>query len=689
MKINAGIFLITALHACACDVSQQPTIDTFQDRSDLLIEHIAQYYPNDGGHRPPGYNGDLSDFGKYNYPKIIALYLSREPSDSLLAVMDERMEIYKDKPVFHFNLVGLVRLLYLFPDHPVVQKHELDFLTRVFERDDSYNPWTGEGTENHVNMSRLPGYLFAQLAVENYPGQFPEAEMRLEQMTDWVAATSKLVYTSGTSEWNSSTYGAYNVIGWLCLYDFAKDEKIKSMAKAVLDYYAVELALHTTQGLNGGPDMRGNKNVTSLSNATAYLTWLWFGDSAMDLSPANLNVNGQNEQIQAIHAATSSYRPPNTLKVLAQKDFTEAQSYTANHPAYQLKPSFFIKETFYAHPTFTLGAGYYPTGGWSSGNFQIVPWKLLSKVEDGDGKTVQFMGGIGMQSPASKYYAHGNQRSPFDQIVHHENVLIQMTRVPTRVKEIRDRIQAMYPTWQDNWKQYFMKRFPMDTFKVEEHIVRFQNLDITSNQSSLVLSDTGFFKQELSEKVLFVELESNYLAIKAIGGELHEFQDNKSTQMKFTTTDAAFDQLVGFVIEVGAKNAFESIVDFKNAIRQTSLTVSDKIVMYQSTSDRMIEAEYQTAGEISEPLFDWGYGFDQRYALQSDAPWQQPNWPSGEGYGRLAKWTVDGNVTTQDALLYFGPMLEVGNSKLIIKDLSGKTTYKVDYTGDYPVFYSE
>ncbi|NJM14867.1 MAG: hypothetical protein HC896_05355 [Bacteroidales bacterium] len=256
---------IAMLVAICCQLFSQTYEDEFKTRANLIIRYTAEIYPRgNNGDCPSGCKGDLSDFGKYNYPKILAAYTYYSADDSTQAQkMKARLDVYATKPSFHFNNLALPRLLHTFPNAPGVKENQVEFIKRVFERTDSYNAWTTEGTENHVNMSRLPGYLFAQFALENYPDSFPLAQQRLNEMKEWIEYYSKRAFETGTGEWNSTTYGAYNILPWINIYDFAQDDTVKSMARAILDYYACELAVHYSQALTGGPDMRGNQNTQS------------------------------------------------------------------------------------------------------------------------------------------------------------------------------------------------------------------------------------------------------------------------------------------------------------------------------------------------------------------------------------------------------------------------------------------
>lgn len=671
----------------------QKTENSFEQRADTLIRHVADFYPRfNQGKRPPGASGDLSDFGKYNYPKIIALFSRYGAKSEQATVANQRLEIYKTKPTFHFNLVGLPRILYSFPQAPGIKGNEKEFIRRVWERDDSFNPWTAEGTENHVNMSRTPGYLYAQYALENFPQDFPDAKQKLEQMKQWIGYYSKRIFYTGTGEFNSSIYGAYNIIGWINLYDFAHDPQVKNMAKAVLDYYACELALHYCQTMNGGSDMRGKGQVEAFSGSTAYLSWLWFGDSPKPINAQNLdNGRSNNEVIQSIHAATSTYRVPQIALKLARKQLQIPAMYYNSKPSYMLAKPSYIKQTFFVDKNFNLGAGYFPYGGWSAGDWQIVSWKLISRVEPGKNKSPEYMSGIGMQSAASKYYKYGHHRSPFDQLVHHRNVLIQMTKVPENAGEIKAQIKKIFEDWKKKWFADFQKRFPNDPYKTNHNPVNFQNLDTKENASYLV-ARSGNWETQFVDNVLFVEFEKTFVAIRSLQGEKPaEFLPSAGKDMKYCKVSAEKGKICGFVIEVANKNDFRNFKKFQKKILKKSRLDNSRIaenqITYTALNGDKIQARYNDSGRFTEPMYDWGYGVQTPQSIQKAPPFRQPEWPQGKGHGKLAHWSVNGKKVDLDKqwAVYQGANLYIGDGKLCLRDQDGKC-YSIDYSEQNPVF---
>ena len=127
----------------------------FQERAAFITQRTYDYgwVSADQEYRPPGFKGyNPADFGKYVYPWMIAHYemdgLDALDNPECAKIRQYFNEGYHNKPTFHFNLVGLPRLMYRFPGIKNFWKnsnggHLNDYLDRVFNRQDSYNAFTG------------------------------------------------------------------------------------------------------------------------------------------------------------------------------------------------------------------------------------------------------------------------------------------------------------------------------------------------------------------------------------------------------------------------------------------------------------------------------------------------------------------------------------------------------------------
>jgi hypothetical protein len=636
-----------------------------RDRSAAITVQTADSY------QPPPLT--VEDPEKYYWPKVIARFEHYGCYDS---TANRWIEMLKDRSPFHFTLVGMARIMSLYPDAPAIRNNKILLLKKVFERYDSYNAFTGEGTENHINMSRTSGYIFAQHALD-YPDEFPDAMNKLQMMKNWLMEWSGKIYQYGTGEWNSSIYETYNVIGWLNIYDFARDVELKNAARAVLDYYASEMALHYSWGTTGGAEMRGTGAENLNTNATRYLCWLWFGS---DTIPGSSEFTG-SQYIQCMHAVTSSYRPPDLLIKLANKECAAPAWYINSKPSYLFEEPSFVRQFFYISENYTLGSCISPYGGWTGSTYQMVNWRLIIRSTDGN---VPFeIGGNG------HFYNNlsGKTTNPFTQVVQHRNILIQMTRTPENVNEIIEQIRLIVDNWAEKWQEDFLIRFPGD----EKSRVVKMNSGITGlNESYITLPENSVSKT--GNNCCVITVGDVYLGITLISGVKCPSL-SRMTGIKdrwFIMDRANPGSLCGFIIEIAEKSEYGSPDRFLDSL--TSINRLDKslitkgIIHYRTTDGTLISARYGPDGIFSEAISDWGYGSHSQQVMISSPPFLQPVWPEITGTGRIPGLWINGTEISFHGTwpVFDGPLLKL--DKGIMEIMDDQKVYQVDYSGDRPVF---
>lgn len=574
----------------------------FQQRSAFLIEQIACHY------QPPA--SSIGDAEKYYWPKAMARLQFYGLKDS---ISNAWIDFFQNEAPFHFTLVGMARLLYLFPEAAAMQLTKEQYLRQVFAVTNSDNAWWGEGTENHLAMARTSAYLYAQAA----QGTIPIATMQLKLAKDWLLAYARRIREVGNGEWNSSIYNAYSIVAWLNIYDFAEDSQLKKAAKRVLDYYALDLGLHYSFGILGGPEMRGN-GVGVFPVATHFLAWLWFGQNP------NIDFSANREYIQSIHAATSSYRPPALALQLADKSRFQAGSYRINRPDYLLEQAGFVQETFYVHPQFTLGSCRDAYGGWTGSTVQMVPWKLV--LARSNALPVEVSGN-------GRYYKlwSGRSRNPFTQVLQADNVLFQLTQTPVNLEPVQAQITQIVEDWAKAWQRDFTQRFPGSVDK--KNVVNLNKGVIAQNQSYLTLPAEVSFQQK--GNCFLVNFGSVYLACTALGDSIYTLATGGRKQL---LVQSPLGQCCGWVLEVvPGEQTFQQfcqqwqVQDLRMDTRQT--------LMYRSRDGRELRARYVDEGTFQEASVDWGYGPNQVQSIafgraKQASPFRQPTWPRGLGYGR-------------------------------------------------------
>lgn len=664
-------------------VSSQTYEKEFNSRAQKIINYVADDYKWDAS---GWYNCNPSDYGKYNWPIVVASfhkYGVTNPKGNQYIPHFNTIACIQNR--FHFNLMGETYIFTHYWNAPSVKANIKDYLTAAWKRTDSYNLFTSEGTENHNAMTRPAAYLYAQIARDSFPSDFPDATQKLAELKHWIKDWAKMLYSSGPGEWNSSTYAPYSISGWLALYDGAKDPDVRLIAKAVLDYYATELALHYTQGITGGYESRNGNGYESVVTSGDYLAWLWFGESPRKIS---FSVGTQNvEAATSIYAAASTYRPPKAIIQLAtKKDIQNAMFYNSKGEYLMNNPSY-IKQTFYVGKTFTLGAAYLPYGGFTGGDVQIQAWKFVGKVAPDTtvtNKTANVIVGYG-----SKEWNKARGRMPWDQLVHHRNVLIQTTKVPTNFNTIKSEIQTIINNWKTAWDADFAQRFPSDS---KPNPVNMSPDVLDANFSYMAVwrknASVGF---ELNNNIAFFTLDSNYVAIRSIA---------QTAPTVSTATDnygikdaAGKGELCGLILEAGSKQDYISLQAFKNAINSTTVLDKSQIntarISYKNLDGEIITMQYNSNGTFTEPIYDWGYGPTKPQMAQKTPPFVQPVWPTGESHGRIASWSV--NQTTLNLNnnwpIFSGPHVILNNSVLRLYPNSIDSLH-IDFTGDLPVYTS-
>ncbi len=656
----------------------------FAARAALLIDQVADNYTPPGTPAYPGVaGGSVPDPGKYGWPKTVARLAKYGPADANANTWISNAATIN---TFHFYFPGLAKTLLAWPTAPQVADKLPTYLQRLIDSTHcstkNYNIWTGEGTENHINMSRPAGYLLATLALAkgiSPSGSEPTAATRQSQMKDWVMNWSKLTLAMGTGEWDSDQYVAYSVQGFAVLYDYAADPEVKDAARAVLDFYAATLALKYTQGQLAGGKQRGVANLNGVS-ATDYLCWLWFAETT-----AAPTWTG-NEYLPALLVATSSYRPPALAVQLARRQLARGVEYRNSKPSYLMTRPSETREICYIGPRYTLASVFDPLGGWTNASWAVVTWKGV--VQNSAGAAGALYGNGGQKSTS-----HARGRNPYDQFVQHRNVLIQMVRVPDNAGTIASTVASLVGDTAFNplgWKTFFNNDFVLRFgFSHPENPVKDNARgDVThANARRSSIYYTGNFTRTTSSNIVWLELDGTYVAIRSIRGAAPVTGTNLVYDAAGST-----NQLAGLVTEFGTVEDYGSLAGFQAAILTNSaLDLSQRDaaaprVVYTAANGDVINATFSTSGSWVEPDFDWDYGVTEQRVGFNTPDWIQPTWPSGEGHGRVASWTVNGLPVdlTVPWPVHAGPNLYQNGGVLKLRD--GTNQYTVDFSGSLPVF---
>jgi len=170
-------------------------------------------------------------------------------------------------------------------------------------------------TDNLRAMRETSIYLFAEET-----GNKETAEQYLRKIERYVWA----LWHIGMGEWDSENYHFHTIAPYLNLYDFAEDERAKSLAKAALDMLFTRAAVKYYNGGWSGAIKR-DYNKPYVFGGAANEAWLYF-DDAGDAKP--------DPHYDYAHFVTSAYRPPYAVVQLAMGNIEPSELFLA-HPEYE------------------------------------------------------------------------------------------------------------------------------------------------------------------------------------------------------------------------------------------------------------------------------------------------------------------------------------------------------------------
>ncbi|MGB3536061.1 MAG: hypothetical protein WBA13_21415 [Microcoleaceae cyanobacterium] len=352
----------------------------------------------------------LGDPHKYLLPIILArLSLNQESIYNPQESWDILLKLDRDKPdLYHFRSASDVRIFFLFQD---IMPPEVRAAYQTQLQSPKVLEWIEGGTENHMFMHRASG-----LALMNGSGLRVEYPATAATNEAWLRSEFNKFLTIGQGEFHSSIYYGYSISGLLNLYDFSQDPELKKLAKALLDWYATNMALRLSWGTAGGAESRGFDRNTWDSGLTA-IAGLWWGENQIEF------IKKMNDSYAslALNAALSSYRPPEHLKAIALKQIPLPFEAFASHPPYysysendQLWETFYVTEDYSLGTLLEPGRVYQVTGTIRA---QYATYKLVIRDPNQQKNVVISLGGT-YHTPLS------TGRTPGDQYLQKEGTVI-------------------------------------------------------------------------------------------------------------------------------------------------------------------------------------------------------------------------------------------------------------------------
>lgn len=287
---------------------------------------------------------------------------------------------------YDMALKGLMAIVYRY--RSLITNVDLQFILNKFIPADlkgapdpaheSYNIFLTENapeTENHLLMINSTKYLVNQLFFDS-----EKRDKRYDNndngMTKWLLNYMQTIAKHDFLEFNSRPYQRFSLHALLNLYEFARDDKIRTAARILLDYTMMKFAVSSNRQRRICPFRRMKENSNRTTNPHNELLApksggrdALIGFFLMYIGPTD--VKGQPKDtfpfiwaIDALIAGLSTYRPPVAAYNLAMKrdipnSAVQHRFYHGNRPILpgtndQAEGGL---EIYYSSPSFLLTAG--------------------------------------------------------------------------------------------------------------------------------------------------------------------------------------------------------------------------------------------------------------------------------------------------------------------------------------------
>ncbi len=255
---------------CPDEYTVFPFEEEYEKRKEAFLEHCLR---NPAAPTIKGY-----------YYELARLYKNAGPVyegaiEGALEYIDKRFDCSD------FVLLGIIRLLYQFPDSKLISE---ELLAGAEKTALGFKYWPDEPgidsmcywTENHQIMFLSSEYLAGQL----YPDEvFSNSKMtgreKMDHARPRILQWLSLRYKTGFSEWLSHIYYDEDITALVNLVDFCRDEEIAANAKTVLNLLLYDLALNNFYGTFSSTHGRsyGKEKKNALVESTIDTAKLLFG----------------------------------------------------------------------------------------------------------------------------------------------------------------------------------------------------------------------------------------------------------------------------------------------------------------------------------------------------------------------------------------------------------------------------
>ncbi len=182
-------------------------------------------------------------------------------------------------------------------------------------------------SENFNWMNRIFGYMMSHQVQDN---TLIEGTPAQQWFDEYLKNLTRSTFSTGRVEWNSQNYTGFCIQAIEPVYNYADwDPEAQKRAAAILDWMAVETALHLVDGTYVGPKSRGKgEGYRAQHGSVAPYYYLWFGQGNASA------FSGSEGQWTVGYAAHMKYRPLNIALDIANRNFNTPVEIQSAKPYY-------------------------------------------------------------------------------------------------------------------------------------------------------------------------------------------------------------------------------------------------------------------------------------------------------------------------------------------------------------------
>lgn len=181
---------------------------------------------------------------------------------------------------------------------------------------EAVNSWVDTRTTDNLSMMRFTAvYLMAEES-----GSEDVRQAYKKRIARFAAA----LFRAGNGEWDSENYLGHTITPVFNIHDFARDPEVRTMGKAMLDWWLTATAVKYYRGGAVGPNCRDYNHVQPFGGSLPEMGWMFFG------APKNPH----DFEYDVVHAATSGYVPPPAVVNLGTKNFQLPVELLNSKPSY-------------------------------------------------------------------------------------------------------------------------------------------------------------------------------------------------------------------------------------------------------------------------------------------------------------------------------------------------------------------